>query len=132
NVDPHNYVAKQDFVPVKRPWISTTGDWSPLPNPQLGRFRASSEGRVYHHSLGGHGSGYALCLTCGRAEPFLADGSLPEKFQIGSEHKRLRRRKDEKTCPGSSNRWSIKEGITLGHQLRTDIVEFQLRDIEGH
>src|SRR6266850_4971331 len=131
-VEPHNNVSTQDFVPVERPWISASGEWAPLPNPRLGRFRAAADGHVYHHSKGSNGRGYALCLACGRAEPMSADGKLPKKFEQGQEHKRLRSRKEDRTCPGSTNRWAIKHGIALGHQLRTDILEIQLRDINGH
>ena len=129
--DPHNNVTTQKFVPVERPWISARGAWSSLPNPNLGRFRATSDGRVYHHSAGSQGKGYALCLACGRAEPMLADGMLPKMFERGAEHKKLRSRKEERICSGSSNRWAIKEGIVLGQESRTDVLELQLRDSNG-
>jgi len=128
-VDPHNDVSSQRFVPVERPWISARGNWSPLPNPRLGRFRPTTDGRVYHHSAGFHGAGYGLCLACGRAEPMNPDGTLPRVFE--HEHKKLRSRKEDRTCPGSTNRWAIKEGIVLGHQLRTDVLEMQLKNLNG-
>jgi hypothetical protein len=128
-VDPHNDVSSQRFVPVERPWISARGDWSPLPNPRLGRFRPTTDGRVYHHSAGFHGTGYGLCLACGRAEPMNADRTLPRVFE--NEHKKLRSRAEDRICPGSTNRWAIKEGIVLGHQLRTDVLEMQLKDVNG-
>ena len=128
-VDPHNDVTSQHFVPVERPWISALGDWSPLPNPRLGRFRPTTDGRVYHHSAGFHGTGYCLCLACGRAEPMNPDRTLPRIFE--HEHKKLRSRHEDRTCPGSTNRWAIKEGIVLGHQLRTDVLEMQIKDVNG-
>ncbi len=128
-VEPHNDVSSQRFVPVERPWISARGDWSPLPNPRLGRFRPTTDGRVYHHSAGFYGTGYGLCLACGRAEPMNPDRTLPRVFE--HEHKKLRSRKEDRTCPGSTNRWAIKEGIVLGHQLRTDVLEMQLKDVNG-
>ena len=130
--EPHNDVSTQHFVPVERPWVSTRGTWSSFPNPRLGRFRSSAEGYVYHHSSGANGTGYALCLACGRAEPMLHDGGLPHVFEGHAEHKRLRSRKDDRVCPGSVNRWAIKERISLGHQVKTDVLEIQLRDREGH
>lgn len=129
--NPSNDVSTQRFVPVERPWISARGDWAPLANPLLGRFRAVSEGHVYHHSAGANGKGYALCLSCGRAEPMIGDGKLPEIFEAGKEHKKIRSRKEDRTCSGSNNRWSIKQNITLGHQLRTDVLEIQLKDINA-
>lgn len=129
--EPHNDVTTQQFVPVERPWISARGDWSPMPNPDLGRFRVTTDGRVYHHSAGIHGNGYALCLACGRAEPMLSDGNPPTAFSPGHEHKKLRSRKDDRVCSGSTNQYQIKTGIVLGHQVRTDVMEIQLRDING-
>lgn len=129
--EPHNDVSTQQFVPVERPWISARGEWSPMPNPQLGRFRVTTDGRVYHHSAGLHGKGYALCLACGRAEPMLSDGNPPITFTPGHEHKKLRSRKDDRVCSGSTNQYQIKTGIVLGHQVRTDVLEIQLRDING-
>jgi len=130
--EPHNDVSTQRFVPVERPWVSARGTWSPLPNPKLGRFRTSTEGRVYHHSSGANGSGYAICLACGRAEPMLHEGGLPVVFAERAQHMRLRSRKDDRVCPGSTNRWAIKDGIALGHEVKTDVLEIQLQDQHGH
>ena len=129
--EPHNDVTTQQFVPVERPWISARGDWSPMPNPELGRFRVTTDGRVYHHSAGLHSKGYALCLACGRADPMLSDGNPPTTFTPGHEHKKLRSRKDDRVCSGSTNQYQIKTGIVLGHQVRTDVLEIQLRDVNG-
>ncbi len=124
----HNDVNYQQFVPVEPPWVNAQGDWAPLANPELGRFRLTTEGHLFHHSRGINGTGYALCLSCGRAEPMTSGGELPEIFQ--KPHKKLRRAKEEEgRCPGSD--WSIKQGISLGHELRTDMVEFQLKNREG-
>ncbi|CAB1369121.1 DEAD/DEAH box helicase [Denitratisoma oestradiolicum] len=130
-VEPHNDVTAQQFVPVERPWISARGSWAPMPNPALGRFRVTSDGRVYHHSAGLHGKGYALCLACGRAEPMLSDGNPPKVFESGSEHRKLRSRSEDRVCAGSTNQYQVKTGIVLGHQVRTDVLEIQLRDING-
>lgn len=129
--EPHNDVTRQQFVPVERLWISARGEWSPMPNPALGRFRVTTDGRVYHHSAGLHGKGYALCLSCGRAEPMLADGKPPKPLAPGSEHKKLRSRATDRVCAGSTNQYQIKTGIALGHQVRTDVLEIQLRDLNG-
>lgn len=128
--DPTNDVTVQHFVPVEAPWIDASGDWHPLPNPALGRFRASSNGHVFHQSRGLHGEGYALCLECGRAEPMLKDQHLPAVFQ--NKHTKLRRTKEEGLfCPGSDSAWKIKQGITLGHEGWTDVLEIQLKTLSG-
>lgn len=129
--EPHNDVTRQQFVPVERPWISARGPWASMPNPSLGRFRVTGDGRVYHHSAGLHGTGYALCLACGRAEPMLADGNPPKMFAPDGEHKKLRSRSDDRICPASTNQYQVKTSIVLGHQVRTDVLEIQIRDING-
>ena len=128
--DPDNNITKPTYVPVERPWVSARGEWSALPNPNLGRYRTTTEGRVYHHSNGVNGTGYAICLTCGRAEPLTSSSEMPEVFASAQGHPKLRAKKGDRTCPGSSNRWAITK-IALGHELRTDMIELQLRLIDG-
>lgn len=128
--EPGNDVSTQHFVPVEAAWIAADGDWYPLTNPDLGRFRVSTRGHIFNQSRGIYGTGYALCLECGRAEPMSPDGSLPKVFE--SPHRKLRRtREDGKFCPGSDNNWKIKQNIALGHRGRTDIFELQLKNTTG-
>ncbi len=128
--DATNDISSQHFVPVEKPWIDARGDWFPLANPNLGRFRASPRGHVFHQSRGIHGSGYALCLECGRAEPMTADRSRPGVFD--KPHKKLRRAKDDGlNCKGSDDAWKLKLGITLGHETWTDVVELQMKTASG-
>lgn len=125
---PHNNISTPQFVSVEPPWVNGRGEWLPLANPALGHFRMTSQGHLFHHSRGVNGTGYALCLACGRAEPMTSSGELPQVFQ--SPHRKLRRAKEEDGfCPAGE--WSIKEGISLGHELHTDIVEFQLKNSNG-
>jgi len=128
--DPTNNVTKPTYVPVERPWVSARGEWSALLNPNLGRYRTTTEGRVYHHSNGLNGTGYAICLTCGRAEPLTSAGEMPDVFASGRGHPKLRAKKGDRVCPGSSNRWAVTK-IALGHELRTDMIELQLRLTDG-
>ncbi len=127
---PSNDITTQHFVPVESPWIDARGNWFPLPNPALGRFRVSDHGHVFHHSRGIHACGYALCLECGRAEPMVADACLPAAFT--KPHRKLRRAKEDGLfCPGSDDPWKIKRGITLGHETWTDVLELQLKTVAG-
>ena len=130
--EPTNNISTQQFVPVEKPWISAHGKWSALPNPELGRFRAVSDGHVSHHSKGINGTGYALCLACGRSEPMEADGEFPQSLSPGKQHKKLRSRGDDRICSGSENQYLLKKGILLGHQITTDVLEIQLNDTFGH
>ena len=129
-VDPHNDVSKPAYVPVERPWVSARGEWASLPNPNLGRIRKTPEGRVYHHSRGVNGTGFAICLACGRAEPLKPSGDLPEVFTSAAGHYKLRSKAKDRVCTGPSNPWSIQK-LTLGHETRTDMFELQLRDLTG-
>jgi replicative superfamily II helicase len=128
--EPSNDVSNPVYLPVERPWVSARGDWSPLPNPKLGSYRVTTEGRVYHHSKGANGTGYAICLECGRAEPLTHTWELPKMFAPNQSHYRLRSRKEDRICSGSTNRWAIKT-VALGHELHTDMLELQLRDTNG-
>lgn len=134
--EPTNDVTTQHFVPVEQPWINGRGNWIDLPSRDLGRFRVSTHGHIFHQSRGIHGAGYALCLECGRAEPMLPpsdrapEGELPAVFV--EPHRKLRRsREDGEFCPGSQDAWKIKRPISLGHETHTDVLEIQLKTAEG-
>ena len=135
---PHNDVSSPTFVPVERPWIHAgAADWMPLSNAGLGKFRTTPTGSVFYHSKGLHGTGYAICLECGRAEPMPiheSDGEvqvetnshLPEIFQ--SPHIRLRGAQGGETskCEGSFKSYAIKPSLQLGHEIQTDVLEVVL------
>ncbi|MCY4656443.1 MAG: helicase-related protein, partial [Gammaproteobacteria bacterium] len=128
--EPHNDITTQHFVPVEAPWIHADGDWCFLPSPALGRFRVTTHGHVFHQSRGIHGQGYALCLECGRAEPMTSEGGLPKVFE--QPHYKLRSKStDGLNCPGSYSAWKIKQGISLGHESWTDVLEIQLKTTSG-
>ncbi|WP_298159063.1 DEAD/DEAH box helicase [Ferrovum sp.] len=128
--DPTNDVTTQHFVPVEQPWITARGEWQPLANAALGRFRTTSSGHIFYHSDGIHRQGYAICLACGRAAPMLGSGDLPQEF--AKPHKKLRGGKlGESDCPGSSQAWAIQRGISLGHEAHTDVLEIQLKNEVG-
>lgn len=128
--DPTNDVTTQHFVPIEQPWITARGEWVPFANSDLGKFRTSSSGHIFHHSDGIHRQGYAICLACGRAAPMQSSGDLPQEF--AKPHKKLRGGKlGETDCPGSSQAWSIQKGIALGHETHTDVLEIQLKNEVG-
>ncbi|MBI3149946.1 MAG: DEAD/DEAH box helicase [Betaproteobacteria bacterium] len=125
--EPGNDITTQHFVPVEPAWVDAKGVWTSLPNPSLGRFRISPAGHVFHQSRGIHGTGYALCLECGRAEPMTQGGELPKALE--KPHFKLRSKKGE--CRGSNDPWRIKRGITLGHETWTDVFEIQFKLSNG-
>lgn len=130
----HNDITYQRYVPVESPWISGDGDWMPLANEQLGRFRATATGSVFHHSGGASGNGYAVCLECGRSAP-MGHGDdahgLPEVFT--RPHKRLRGRQggEDSECSGSHLPFKIKSNVHFGREYVTDVLELALHGKDG-
>lgn len=126
--DPTNDLSVRNFIPVESPWISANGQWFPLSNPDLGRFRTTTRGHVFYQSMGIHQAGYAICLSCGRTEPMLDKNKPPKSLK--ESHRKLRGRKGAPVCDGTQNSWKIKEGISLAHETMTDVLEIQLRGEE--
>lgn len=127
---PHNDINSQHFIPLADPWISAKdAGWSSLTNPLMGRCRATTQGLIFHHSRGQYGDGYALCLSCGRAES-MRETNLPKVFD--RPHKPLRGGKEAGMfCSGSESTWSIKRNISFGFQVITDVFELQLKTLSG-
>ena len=128
--EPHNDLSYRNYMPVHKPWI-TAGQtpWSPLPRPELGRYRFSHEGHIFHQSGGLMRHGYAICLRCGRsASETATGGTLPFELQ---DHYRLRggkERNGQSLCPGNDQQWAIKRNQWLGVGVSTDVFELQLSD----
>jgi hypothetical protein len=137
--NPHNDITIPQYIPVFDPLISLEGaDWFTLPSPELGRYRVSPNGTLFHRTNGLNGNGFALCLRCGRAESMLPDDKLPRAFadQNGHpvSHKRLRGGKNndrEIECPGSNEPWAIKQKLLIGAGTKTEILELQLNHSDG-
>jgi len=127
--EPTNDLSRQNYIPFERPWISAPGEWQTIGTNESGRYRISPNGRVYYRSAGSHGTGYAICLCCGRAEVMTPDGKMPKDLAPGNKHLRLRGKKTERMCDARS--WSIKGGVMLGHESQTDVAEIQLKGIDG-
>lgn len=138
----HTDVSSQSYVPVKNSWVNAEGPWQTLPNPALGKFRSSSTGRVFNHSSGANGTGYAICLECGRAEPMPPYANPQDKSGLGhlpvlfrKPHKRLRGGKGpgdmSADCQGSYKPFAIRPHLHLGHEKVTDVIELQLNGLDG-
>lgn len=127
----HNDVTTQQFIPVENPWIQSDGEWKSLSNPALGRYRSSSKGSIYHHSKGLNGTGYGICMMCGRAEPMEENGDLPNALEKGKSHQKLKGSKKSRKCPGSNNQWAVMKNLSLGSQSYTDVFELQLKSEKG-
>lgn len=115
---------------VVDPWVSARETpWRSLPDPMVGRVRASPDGTVFWFNRGEHGHGYALCLHCGRAEAEIDASGGPGL----SGHRPLRGAPtaiDGLTCSGAPEfaPYAVTRNLMLGHEIRTDLCEIQLYD----
>lgn len=119
---------------VVDPWVSVReAPWRSLPDPEVGRVRASPDGTVFWFNPGDHGHGYALCLHCGRAEAEVD----PTGGSGLAGHRPLRGAPtaiDQITCTGAPEfaPYAVTRHLMLGHEIRTDLCEIQLYDCASH
>ena len=126
-----NDLSRYTYVPARRPWIAAGGEqWQSLAQSRLGRFRYSSQGKVFFYT-NGSGHGFAICLRCGRAASENEEGG-PDPPQMQG-HKALRG--GSATGPGGDCRgndadYAIQRNLWLGVSKETDVFELQLRSAD--
>ena len=128
---PSTDISTQHYIPVEEPWITAKSALRALYNPLLGSYRSSSEGHIFHHSSGDRGSGYAICLKCGRAESMPAENEYPSNLQPGKPHRKLQGKagtEGEANCPGGESQHAIAANVYLGASDQTDVFELYLKD----
>lgn len=107
--------ADADVVSFVRPEPTKVSvgqaNWQFLSDPSRGRRRSSREGGVFFCNAGAEGDGYAICLACGRADAPPDQAHRP-LLGAGAE------------CDGSHRSFARKQ-VLLGHEIRTDVFEFQ-------
>ncbi len=125
----HNDITRPHYLPVLPPKVTADGDWIPLVQEQLGRFRSTLSGTVLFSNSGANESGYAICMECGRAADMPHGGEHPGVFK--KPHKRLRGGSIDgsRECTGSHDTWKIKPNIHLVHYDTTDVFELQLKNL---
>ncbi|MGL5336647.1 MAG: helicase-related protein [Enterovibrio sp.] len=128
---PTNDISMQKFIPVEDAWVSTgKAKAIPLPNQNMGYMVCAPEGTVFNHSAGENGTGYALCMACGRAESLDKNGHYPSNLNPTKPHQPLRAAKKDKygdvktTCDGAG---TLMQGIHLGCHAKTDVFELVLK-----
>ncbi|MFQ2783545.1 DEAD/DEAH box helicase [Aeromonas caviae] len=119
-----NDVTSQKFIRVERPRIQLNGETIALPDQRCGFVRFGHDGSVFHHSSGEHEKGYAVCMSCGRAESMLASGEVPKVLQPDKTHYPIGERHKDPDCLGEA----VKTNLHLGYQIRTDVLEIFLRN----
>lgn len=129
------HVTTQKYIPVQKPWVglSETAQSWPLPHANLGYFNLDSDGHVFQYSSGLNGTGFAICMQCGRAdsmeESYDGEAKFPSTLTPDRPHKALKALKDgdkfkRPDCGGSS---VVKANIHLGCQIKTDVLEIVLK-----
>ena len=121
-----NDINSQKFIRVERPRIQLLGESQALPDPRCGNIRFGHDGKVFYHSSGEHEKGYAVCMTCGRAESMTSAGDVPAQLQADKSHSPvggLTGSRKEKDCSGAS----VKANVYLGYQIQTDVLELSLK-----
>lgn len=122
-----NDITSQKYIRIERPRIQLEGETTSLPDHRCGFVRFGHGGSVFYHSSGENESGYAICLTCGRAESMSASGEIPRDLQPDKVHRPVGgitgSRKD-RDCSGAS----VRSNLYLGYQVHTDVLELFLRN----
>ena len=131
---PHSEIESVAFVPPRLPWVAARGGaWTLFSDPEVGRFRASRNGMVFHYTTGATEHGYAVCLCCGRAAP--ETGPREDAPPLPGEmlaHRPLRTsRKEQPICDAQDRPFAIQRHHYLGHETITDVLELQLTGLEG-
>lgn len=132
---PNNDVTTQKYIPVQKPWVglSEIAESWPLPHANLGYFNVDPNGHVFQYSSGLNGTGFAICMQCGRAdsmeESYDGEVKFPSTLTPDRPHKSLKAQKDgdkfkRPDCGGSS---VVKSNIHLGCQIKTDVLEIVLK-----
>jgi ATP-dependent helicase YprA (DUF1998 family) len=121
---PHAQTDQLHYIEPQPPRVSAhQARWEPLLDPALGRCRATSEGTVYHHSLGSGGQGYRVCLDCGRAAEE-SDDALSNHIAL------LPPKGGGGRCAGNDKTYAITRPLALAHEVLTDVAELQPQDLE--
>jgi DEAD/DEAH box helicase domain-containing protein len=126
-----NDINQQKFIPVEAAWVFVKANKTSLPNPAVGMMAYGTDGQIFHHSSGEHGAGFALCMSCGRADSMLAKDEFPAELSPSGQHYPPRPGKEDKDqnnkrllCQGSG---SIMGNVSLGAKSSTDVFELTLR-----
>ena len=130
--DPHTGYENLGPAIYEMPRLSAAGSpWRALPDPEAGRIRADPDGQVITLGSGLKGKGYALCLSCGRAEAEIDEGPGSQPPSQIRKHLPLAEARGMRLahgyCPGGyTEPQRIQRNIRLAHNSLTDVFELQL------
>ncbi|MET4694498.1 DEAD/DEAH box helicase [Endozoicomonas lisbonensis] len=121
-----NDISSQKFIKVERPRIELTGEALSLPDKRCGFIKYGHNGSVFYHSSGEHEKGYAICMSCGKADSMNVDGTIPQYLAVPNTHRPIGGKPRQgrlEECTGS-----VKPHVHLGYKIQTDVLEIYLRN----
>jgi hypothetical protein len=128
---PGNDITRQNYIPVQPGWLSLNGEDFPLPNPATGFMSYGNNATLFQHSSGEYGTGFAVCLSCGKAESMTINSEFPVGLSPTSEHRPITstpKSKDsdgyQPPCDGSA---TVHSDIHIGCTSLTDAFELTLK-----
>ena len=127
---PTTDISSQTYIHVQEPWVTANTELNHLFEPRLGDFRSSSQGHIFNHSSGEYGTGFAVCLSCGKADSMSMNGDYPDKLQPGKPHLKLQGKPGPESsaqCEGADEAYAIKRNVHLGATNQTDVFELYLK-----
>lgn len=122
-----NDVSAQKFIPVERPLVYVEGATVALPDSACGFIRFGENGQIMMRSGGEHGHGFAVCMSCGRADSMTPNQEVPKDLQPDHMHRAIggaTKGGVQKECSGER----VMRDIYLGYRSRTHVVELVLRN----
>lgn len=129
NAPVNNNISIQQFINFSEPLITAHNNLNNYLGLPYIKYKNDKEGSVIYYS-NGEGNGYTICLECGRV---VANNDKHRK-EFKNSHYRLR------SSSNLNNNYKIKcehspyaivENISLGIEIKTDILEFILSDIHN-
>ena len=113
-------------MPIVKPRIRVEGNRVSLPDERCGFIRFGEAGHVFFHSAGEQEAGYAVCMSCGRADSMVSAGVVPSALRPETYHRPiggLTGGHKEKDCSGER----VMPDIYFGYQTNTHVLELALK-----
>ena len=122
-----NDISLQKYIRVETPRIQLEGEQVALPDKRCGFVKFGHKGSIFHHSSGEFHHGYAICMSCGKAESMTAGNVVPSLLAPDKFHRPiggLNGSHKERDCSGEF----VRKNVHLGFHTETDVLELFLRN----
>lgn len=134
NAAVNNNVSVQRYINICEPLVTAHNTLNSYLGLPYVKYKNDKEGSVIHYSNGG-GEGYILCLECGR----MVANNKKNREEFKKRHYRLRSGVYPNSQTGNTYKvecqhspYSIIENINLGVEIKTDLLELILSDLDGN